>query len=320
MPSHPTSAHASVEAAIADYLDWHALRGSTAKHRTNVGHRLRAFAATLGPDLPLEAVRREHCTAPLRQLQERGRKPNTVFACYRVLEAFFNWLMEEERIAISPMDRVPKPKVPLEQIKPLSEGELGKLLAAPDRRTFVGLRDCTFIALLADTGLRLSEALGIRLVDLDTRQRSIAVMGKGGKPRTVFYGETSAGLLRDYLRRREAKSAEDLLFVSSLGEPLYLTSMCKRIRDYGEQIGIKGKRVSPHTLRHTFAVSWLMGGGDAFSLQRLLGHSTAVMTSRYVNFTSGDLGKLHRSLSPLDRLTTESAPPPTVNVRRKRLR
>ena len=317
---NPVSYHPSVEVAISAYLDWQSLRGSTAKHRLEVGRRLRTFAATLGPDVPLDAIKRDHCTAVLRDLQDRGRKPNTVIAYYRILEAFFNWVVAEERLAVSPMDRVPKPKAPTEQIKPLSQEELARLLQAPDRTTFVGLRDVAFMALLADTGLRLMEALCIRVADLDTRQRAISVLGKGGKPRTVFYGATAASFLREYLKRRSAENADAFLFVNSLNEPLWKCSMSKRVHDYGDEAGINGKRVSPHTLRHTFAVSWLMGGGDAFSLQRLLGHSTAVMTARYVNFTSGDLGKLHRSVSPLDRLSAQSVEPVEEKVRRKRLR
>jgi integrase/recombinase XerD len=176
------------------------------------------------------------------------------------------------------------------------------------------------MALLADTGLLLSEALGIRLADIDPKQRAVSVIGKGSKPRTVFYGETAGKIVQNYLKRRQAESPEDLVFVSSLGEKLWITTLGNRMRVYGKAVGIKGKRVSPHMLRHTFAVSWLMGGGDAFSLQRLLGHSTAVMTARYVNFTSGDLGKLHRSLSPLDCLGADSATPLEEKVRRKGLR
>jgi integrase/recombinase XerD len=162
------------------------------------------------------------------------------------------------------MDPVPKPKVPQEPIKPLSQEELVLLLETADCSGFVGLRDTAFMALLADTGLRVAEAVNIRIGDIDSRERSISVLGKGSKPRTVFYGEAAARYLRDYLKRRGGTGAEALLFVNSLGEPLWTTSMTKRIRDYGGVAGIKGKRVSPHTLRHTFAVSWLMGGGDAF--------------------------------------------------------
>jgi integrase/recombinase XerD len=311
----------SLNEAITAYLDWQALRGSTTQHRKDIRQRLRALAELTSPELPLEQITRDHCMALLRDVQERGCKPNTQIAYFRALEAFFNWAVQDERLPTSPMDRVPKPKAPLDQIKPLSEEELARLLTAPDRSTFVGLRDATFMALLADTGLRLAEAVSIRITDLDTRQRSISVMGKGSKPRTVFYGEAVAMLLRDYLKKRGAAEPEEPLFVNSLGEPLWKCTMSKRIRDYGRVAGVKGKRVSPHTLRHTFAVSWLMGGGDAFSLQRLLGHSTSVMTSRYVNFTSGDLSKLHRSISPLDRLQTHRGRPTQVSgERRKRMR
>lgn len=316
---HPSTT-LSIEETITVYLDWQALRGSTPKHRKEIRQRLLALAEITDRQLPLDQVNRDHCMALLRQVQERGRKPNTQIAYFRALEAFFNWAVQDERLTTSPMDRVPKPKVPLDQIKPFSEEELAQLLAAPDRSTFVGLRDATFIALLADTGLRLTEAVTIRLTDLDTRQRSISVMGKGSKPRTVFYGEAVAVLLRDYLKKRGAAEPEERLFVNSLGEPLWKCTMSKRIRDYGRALGIRGKRVSPHTLRHTFAVFWLIGGGDAFSLQRLLGHSTSIMTSRYVNFTSQDLGRLHRSLSPLDRIQPGSAKVCRGEQPRKRLR
>lgn len=254
-------------------------------------------------------------------MQERGCKSNTQIAYFRTLEAFFNWLLAENRLTVSPMDRVPKPRVTQEQIRPLSQEELALLLSTPDRQTFVGLRDATFMALLADTGLRLAEAGSIPLGAINPKERSISIVGKGRKLRTDFYGEAAAQFLREYRKRRGAGAPDDLLFVNSLSEPLWRCTMSKRIREYGQVAGITGKRVSPHTLRHTFAVSWLIGGGDAFSLQRLLGHSTPAMTARYVNFTSGDLGKLHRTLSPLDRLLPKTErPAQAVPERRTRRR
>ena len=97
--------------------------------------------------------------------------------------------------------------------------------------------------------------------DIDFRTRSIAVMGKGRKPRTVFYGESVAGMLKDYLKRRGEGEADEQLFRNSLDEPLTSFTLSHRVRAYGEAAGIRGKRVSPHTLRHTFAVLWLLGGG-----------------------------------------------------------
>jgi integrase/recombinase XerD len=114
-----------------------------------------------------------------------------------------------------------------------------------------------------------------------------------------------------------------LLFVNSLGEQLLHFAITARMHDYGEKAGITGKRVSPHTLRHTFAVNWLLNGGDTLSLQRLLGHTTPTMTTRYVNFATADLAQLHRSVSPLDRLQGKNGTAPTRPVPpegRKRLR
>jgi len=295
------SAVLSLADAVGAYLDWHALRGSSAAHRKELRRMLLAFVELTEDDQPIIEVTREHCTAYLRSVQERGGKPNTQNAYYRTLTAFFRWLCQEKRIGTSPMERVPAPKVPLEQIKPLTPDELGKLLRQPDVTTFTGLRDATFIALLADSGLRLSEATSIKVSEIDLKQRAVAVVGKGGRPRVVFFGDTAARYLREYLKRRDA-GPEDLVFISSLGEPMCRYTMTTRLRRYGQEAGIVGKRVSPHTLRHTFAVSWLIGGGDALSLQRLLGHSTQVMTARYVNFTATDLAELHRKISPLDRL------------------
>src|SRR5262249_31454632 len=173
-------------------------------------------------------------------------KPNTLKAYHRVLDAFFNWCVTEERLELSPMKRVPKPKLVQEQVKPLSAEELSALLAVPNRKTFVGLRDAALMALLADTGLRVSEALSIRLADVDTRARSVAIIGKGEKPRNVFYGEAVAVRLRDYLRRRGSGVSESLLFVNSLGEQLLRFAITARMREYGGKAGITGKRVSPH--------------------------------------------------------------------------
>lgn len=315
-----TTSDRSLDAAITDYLAWHNLRGSSARHRDDLKRILRAFLESVGGDAQIQAVSRPACESFLQSFRERGCKPNTLKAYHRVLDAFFNWLLEEERIETSPMKRVPKPKLPDEHIQPLTGDELTRLLSQPDLRTFTGVRDAAFMALLADTGLRVSEALGLRIADLNAKDRSINLVGKGSRIRTVFYGETAARCLKDYLRRHPTNLPEDCVFLGSLGEPMLRFNMSSRIHSYGERAGITGKRVSPHTLRHTFAVSWLMGGGDAFSLQRLLGHSSSEMTSRYVRFASKDLATLHRAISPLDRLhSNDRAGGPQVE-RRRRLR
>jgi integrase/recombinase XerD len=194
----------ALELTIGDYIDWQALRGSSNRHRADIRRELLRFAATVDTGLPIDQITREHCTAFLRSFQERECKPNTLKAYHRILDAFFRWCVGEERLDTSPMKRVPKPKAVQEQIKLLSAEELTALLSEPNRKTFVGLRDIALMALMVDTGLRVSETLAIRVGDIDTRARAVAVMvvGKGDRPRTVFYGEAVAERLRDYLRRR----------------------------------------------------------------------------------------------------------------------
>jgi site-specific recombinase XerD len=110
--AHPDVCSATtLELTIADYHDWQALCGSSKRHRYDIKRELLRFAATIGTDLPIDQVTREHCNAFLYSFQERDCKPNTVKAYHRILDAFFRWCVEEERIDASPMRRVPKPKV-----------------------------------------------------------------------------------------------------------------------------------------------------------------------------------------------------------------
>jgi integrase/recombinase XerD len=167
------------------------------------------------------------------------------------------------------------------------------------------------MAVLLDTGVRISEVLNARLDDLDLERQLLRVMGKGNKERIVPFGEKTAEWLEQYLAKRQKSVATDYLFVNQFGERLRRESVTQRFVAYGKKAGIEGVRVSPHTFRHTFGVTWLVGGGefkgDTLSLQRILGHSTPAMTQKYVNFANEDLRKLHARLSPADRIM-ESPP------------
>jgi integrase/recombinase XerD len=168
-------------------------------------------------------------------------------------------------------------------------------------------------------GCRVSECLGLALSDLDLENRVLRVMGKGRKERFVPFGERTAEWLARYLERRQKSGVTEYLFINQFGERMLRTSICQRMAAYGRRAGIEGVRVSPHTFRHTFGVSWLVGGGeykgDTLSPQRILGHTTPTMTQKYVNFANEDLRKLHQRLSPADRIVE---PPP--DGRRRRLR
>ena len=169
-------------------------------------------------------------------------------------------------------------------------------------RRLLGLatvRDRAILLLLLDTGLRVAEAAGIRLGDLRP-DGSVKVLGKGAKERIVPIGSTARGAIVRYLGQRGPGAPDAPLFLGRRGA-LDWRGMQQVLKRLKTRAGITG-RCSPHSLRHTFARSYLVNGGDAFSLQQILGHTTLDMVKRYVSLADADVAAKHRVASPADRL------------------
>jgi integrase/recombinase XerD len=167
-----------------------------------------------------------------------------------------------------------------------------------------------------DTGLRISEAISLKLEDIDWNRNSVKVMGKGSKERIVPFGRAVRKALMAYLDRR-GNLDTDMLFVTEYGETVRRQKALEAIKALGKKAGITGVRVSPHTLRHTFAKTFLVNGGDPFTLQQILGHTTLDMTRKYIALANSDLQTAHSKYSPADKLlppNQEKAP------KRKRLK
>lgn len=224
-------------------------------------------------------------------------KSGTVNHYYRVLRVFFGWLVEESLIAENPINRIKAPKVERKVVKALTSKETELLLQTCSGRSRVDVRDRAILSLFLDCGLRISELAGLSLDDLDLNNASLLIHGKGGKQRIVRIGaKAQKALWRYTLVRGES----DHLFINRGGEPLGVYGVRALITRLGERAGVK---VHPHKLRHTFAVSFLRAGGDVFSLQYLLGHSTLQMTQRYLqSLNADDAANAHRKFSPLDNL------------------
>jgi site-specific recombinase XerD len=170
---------------------------------------------------------------------------------------------------------------------------------------FSGLRDLTFVCLLLDTGLRLSEALNLKLSDIDLSQGFVRVVGKGDKERFVPIGESVKVVLHRYLMRRlQVTNAGDWLFITTIATKWSKRQAQIKLSLWAKKAGIEGVRVSPHSLRFTFVRKWLQSGGDSIVLQRILGHQTTQMTSYYARLFATDLkdatSAIHR-LTPLHR-------------------
>jgi len=228
--------------------------------------------------------------------------PHSVHIHFRSLKTFFNFLSREGHIVTSPFERLLPPRLPRKVMPTLTDDEIKRLIKAPRRNTFAGLRDYTFIVLLLDTGMRVSEAMGIELKHVNLEELTILINGKGNKQRIVPFGLRVRKTMLRYLQKRMMISDYGNLITTSEGLPLEVHSVQVQLARYGKRAAITGKRVSPHKLRHTFAKKYILNGSDPFSLQRILGHTTIDMVRNYVNMFSADLQIQHRKFSPMDRL------------------
>jgi len=194
---------------------------------------------------------------------------------------------------------VPAPKA--DTIQPLGGQQMQALLDAASRGRNPE-RDRAILTCLVDTGLRVSELCSLTMGDIDESKGEMSVVGKGRKRRTIYMQGTARRFLWRYLALRDDGADGDPVFLNQGGgalEPKGVAAMLERV---GIAAGIEGVRCSPHTLRHTFAVSFLRNGGNVLELQRLLGHESLEMTKRYVLLAEMDLSRAHRQASPADRM------------------
>ena len=182
----------------------------------------------------------------------------------------------------------------------LSQKEVEKLLAQPNKHSSQGFRDYAIMLTFYDTGIRLSELAGLKAGDIDYDQSLFIVMGKGNRQRYVPFGRRIARVLMKYqLKYRPEPIGTDNFWLRHDGQPLPAHRIRTLVRIYGKKAGL---RCYAHKLRHTSAVMFLRNGGREFSLQKKLGHKKLDMTRRYSNLADGDVRDSHLKHSPGDRL------------------
>lgn len=219
---------------------------------------------------------------------------------------FSRWLRDEAYTPEHRLERLKTPKVPEQVVEVLTPDEIGRLLACEPANTTHGSRNHALLVLALDTGLRMSELVTLerRRVNLDSGV--LTAMGKGSKDRLVPFGYTAARALSPYLlhfRPAPALPQFDHLFLQESGWPLTKDAMQMLAKRVAKRSGIA--RFHWHLLRHTFAVNYLMNGGDPFSLQRCLGHTTLEMVRRYVHLADVHVRLQHRRYSPMDVMQAE---------------
>jgi len=236
-------------------------------------------------------------------------RSETLHNFYRVIKTFFNWLSFEELISKNPMKFIQAPKREKKTMRCFTLEEIEKMMEFFDRKNFFGNRNYTICVLLFDSGIRRAELCNIKLTDINHEQGNILIHGKGGKERIVPIGQVCRRVLAAYLKKRNEylkehdKPANAYLFINKGGYKIgtgYLTEIFTSLK---KKLNIQGERVSPHSWRHTFARTFLLNGGDVFSLQQLMGHSDISTTKRYVALNDKELKVQHAKYGPLDNMS-----------------
>jgi integrase/recombinase XerC len=294
----PAPAGIRLRAGIRLYLDAKTAEGLSPRSIEWYAMVLGRVARDLGPGREIDTISPSELRAWLVTLRET-LSPGSVLGYYRASKAFGNWLAREGIAAAAGFLALRRPKTPSRVIEPIPDDDLRRLLAA------ASVRDRALILLLLDTGLRLSEAAGITLSDLRA-DGSIKVMGKGSRERIVPVGPTARSALVRYLSERRTGDPNDGLFLGREGA-LTTRGIHQLLARLKRRTGVRS-RCNPHSLRHTFARAYLVNGGDLFSLQRILGHSTLDMVRRYVALADSDVARRHEVASPADRLLGRPRP------------
>lgn len=253
-------------------------------------------------DTTIPKVKRHDVLAYLAHRMDKGLKARSTARSLSCLRALYRYLLREKVLTEDPTLRVENPKLGRPLPDTLTEQDVEKLLAAPDVKTPIGMRDRTMLEVLYACGLRVSELTGLRLSEINLRQGVIRIVGKGSKERLVPMGEEAINWLTRYLEgaRKDLLKQnliEDIVFPSNRGVPMTRQTFWHRIRQHAESANIQ-KKLSPHTLRHAFATHLLNHGADLRVVQLLLGHSDLSTTQIYTHVAQHRMKELHQMHHP----------------------
>lgn len=236
---------------------------------------------------------------------------HTVNSYLRALRLFWSWAASEGYVTYNPFSQVKIPKAPKKVMPTFTTEQLQALFRAIDASTPTGFRDYTVLLVLLDTAVRCSELTDLRVDNVNLESGWLKVRGKGTRERIVPFASKVQHALWKYLNRYRPEPAMpdcDHLFLTHDGRPLTKDRLEKIMKRHERRAGITGVRCSPHTMRHTAAIRYLRHGGDVFTLQRLMGHSTLDALRIYVNMAFPDVKEAHRRHSPADNIDLKTKP------------
>lgn len=287
-----------------DYLTFE--RGLSDRTVSAYARDLRRWAAFLeerGVDDPAAVT-----AAALRDwvfaLKDAGLASTSIRRAQSAVRTYFAFLLAEGAVSADPTERLEAPKIGRRLPDFLSHAEVGRLLEAPDESDALHWRDRAILELLYASGMRVSELVGLELSAVDHDEGFLVVFGKGAKERLVPVGAPALRALERYLREVRPKlegrgkgKSQGRVFLNARGAPLSRVSVWGIVKKAARRAGIR-RKVSPHTLRHTFATHLLEGGADLAAVQELLGHVDISTTQIYTHVDRAYLRDVHRRFHP----------------------
>jgi len=254
-----------------------------------------------------------------RQEYEEGKRyrASSVARTLAAVRSLHSFLRREGDTAENPTEGVGRPKVPRNLPRPLSVAEIQAILESPAEGDVVGARDRAILETMYGAGLRISELVGLDVDEVDLEEGSLRVIGKGDKQRVVPLGRFAREALASYLTRSRPALAgvrtRGALFLNQRGGRLTRQGVAKILAAAARRAGVV-KRVTPHTLRHSFATHLLEGGADVRVVQELLGHASLTTTQIYTQVTGDRLREEYFTAHPRARFRpADGAPAPVGN-------
>ena len=295
-----------MEDHINQFISYIEIERNYSQNTTNSYRRdlldFRQYLLSISDSLPpIDEIDHLTIRGYLANLQDRQLSRSTVLRRLSSLRSFFRYLCRRGQLDLDPTEALATPKVQRKLPDFLELSEVESLLLAPDTTTIIGLRDRAILELLYSTGMRVSELLALDLSDIEWQNAVVKVRGKGKKERILPIGKIALETLDNYLARRHELGADEdsqAIFISQRGNRIPdAKSIRRRIEKYAAVAGIQ-KKITPHTLRHTFATHMLNAGADLRSVQELLGHVSLSTTQIYTHVTADRLKQVYEKAHP----------------------
>lgn len=234
-------------------------------------------------------------------LRKNGRGASTRARHLVTLRGFYHHLYDAGLLSHNPAKLIDLPKSGLKLPEVLNVDQIVQLVSAPDIKKLTGLRDTAMLELIYAAGLRVSELINLHMTSINLEAGFVRVLGKGSKERIVPIGSQAMACIRDYLKNGRVKLLKDrtshYLFVARAGRPMTRQGFWKLLKRYALKAGIQ-KRVTPHSLRHSFASHLLEGGADLRAVQVMLGHVDIATTQIYTHVAQKRLIEIHQKYHP----------------------